>query len=108
MICHNGGKLGSLGRDEYYVHFPEPGTNAYTFHLSFSDRGGLVGLLVKHQDPGATVVRIEEGKTYYLKLIGARAGASLWREEESAALPDLQKCHSVEVEKPKRLSDKTP
>jgi hypothetical protein len=108
MIWHNGAKLGRLGPDQYYVQFPEPGTNAYAFRLSFAERGGLVGLLLTHEEPGTTLLHIQEGKTYYLKLVGAHAGASLWREEESAAVPDLQKCRLVEVEKSKRLLEKSP
>ena len=103
-LSHNGQKLCGLGPDQYVVHFPEPGTNSYGFRMGYFSRGGLIGMLLTQHDPEATQLRVEAGRTYYLRMIGAGMGASLWRVEESTGLAELQQCHPIEIEKNKRLA----
>ena len=61
-------------------------------------------MLVAQHDSEGTRLRVEAGRTYYLRMIGAGMGASLCRVEASTALPELQHCHPVEIEKNRRLA----
>jgi hypothetical protein len=107
VVMHNDGKLGGLGPNQYFAHFPESGTNIYAMRVGFRERGGLVGLLLTHQDQDATRIRIEAGKSYFVRLIGIGANASLWRVDESTALAEIQQCHIIQVEKAKRVATET-
>jgi hypothetical protein len=89
-IWHNDRKLGRLTPKHYLVHYPEPGKNSYGFRMGYLQRGGLIGLMLDQQDPAATTLNIEPGKACYLRMEGSGMSASLWRVEESTALPQLQ------------------
>lgn len=102
-ISHNGDKIAGLGPQQYFVHFPEPGTNSYGFRVGYFDRGGLVGMMLTQHDPSATRLRIDAGRTYYLRLIGGGMNSSLWRVEETTAKIEITNCHPVEIEKAKRV-----
>jgi hypothetical protein len=72
--------------------------------MGYFSRGGLIGMIMTQHDPEATQLHVEAGRTYYLRMIGAGMGASLWRVEESTGLAELQQCHPIEIEKNKRLA----
>jgi hypothetical protein len=101
-VWHNGQKLVNLGPGCYAVEFPLAGTNSYGFQMNYFTRGALIGLMVPQPDPQATVLDVKAGKAYYLKLAGSGMNASLWRVDESAALPELRECHSVRIERAER------
>ena len=101
-ISHNGEKIAGLGPEQYFVHFAEPGTNSYGFRMGYFSRGGLVGMMLTQADPGATRVRIEEGRTYFLRMVGGGMASSLWRVEEATGFSEITNCHPIEIEKAKR------
>ena len=106
-LSHNGEKIAGLGPEQYFIHFPEPGTNSYGFRMGYFSRGGLVGLMLTHQDPSATQLRIEAGQSYFLRMVGGGMGSSLWRVEETTGLSEIEKCRPVEIEKAKRVGTTT-
>ncbi len=106
-LSHNGEKIAGLGPEQYFVHFPEPGTNSYGFRMGYFSRGGLVGMMLTQSDPGATPLRVDAGKTYFLRMVGGGMGSSLWRVEDSTGLSEIDKCHPVEIEKAKRVGTTT-
>jgi hypothetical protein len=102
-LSHNGERIAGLGPEQYFIHFPEPGTNSYGFRMGYFSRGGLVGMMLTQEDPSATRLRIEAGRTYYLRMIGGGMNSSLWRVEGTTAGNEITNCHLVDIEKAKRV-----
>ena len=98
-LIHNNESLASLGPDQYFVQFAEPGPNTYGVQINQLTQGGglVIGLLVNLPHPQPIVLQVDPGKTYYLKVIGAGSAASFWRVDDATALQELQRCHRVEI-----------
>jgi hypothetical protein len=103
-LTHNNAKLADLGPKQYLVHFPEPGTNTYGFHMTWASRGGLLGRMFLNQqdDPTPTLLSIELGKTYYFRTTGGGLHVSFLRMDEYTALQELLQCRRVKTEKAKQ------
>jgi hypothetical protein len=63
--------------------------------------------MLTQSDPTSTVINVQAGKTYYLRLVGQGMGSSIWRVDDETALEEMKHFEPDEVEKPKRIDPKS-
>jgi hypothetical protein len=93
VITDNNQKIASLGPEQYLVHFALQGQNVYSFRVNSIN---VLSLLVNYGTPSPTVLQVEPGQTYYLKVTGAGQQTGFWRVDSLTALQELPNCHLVQ------------
>jgi hypothetical protein len=94
-IMYQGKYLVTLKPNSYFVHIPEPDEISYAIprpdEVADEIDNGLTLGLVKEQKLFSTTFYAQAGKVYYFKV----QGLYLAGVDETMALADLAKCHSV-------------
>jgi predicted small lipoprotein YifL len=98
-IDRNNKELASLRAGEYLFHFADPGRNVYSIQSSFAQRGGVFGAMgiIDSGSIQPTVLTVDTGKTYYLKVIGAGWNIALWRVDQATGSQELPSHHRVDT-----------
>jgi len=91
-IDYNGKRLTKIKGGEYFAHMPRAGTNAYAVLTDM--RPGLVGFMLDKPEADVTRIRMQPGKVYYVKTLGA---GTLLRVDDATGSAEIQQC---------RLADK--
>ena len=86
-IDYNGKRLTKLKPGQYFAHIPVTGTNSYTVEQDY--RPGLVGFMLDKPAADVTRIRMQPGRSYYVKALGL---GTLMRVDENTALSEIKQC----------------
>jgi hypothetical protein len=96
-VRHAGTHLVNMDPTVYYVHFPPPGTNYYVVP-PFSQ--GIADWFVDKKSPGVVPIRIEEGKSYYFRVVGMD---SIVRVDNATGSREIATCRLAKGAKPETI-----